>query len=712
MKQYFENLNLFKKLLLAPSIVMLFLLIQGINSYVGLASLQRSMKDIVLNRFGNYQTSAKAMSDLRQVHASVYKLISWANAKYDAAKLDQLGKEQIISLEEIGSTFDRMGKLPGLDAEEKKLLGKSKTDFEAYQKTGSSAITLAQADLNMATMYMGSTEDKFQTLNQTLTNLLQLEQKLSQARYESAQASYSRTLLIMFLFLGAGLIASLYCSVTIARFINTPVAAMNQAAQKIAQQDLSALVTMANSIAEGDISSKLTIQSRELTVSSHDEIGQLAVAFNSIIQRLNDSGNSLGIMCDTLRNLIQEIENLSKQAVAGNLETRGEASRFQGSYRQIVQGINATLDAVIGPINEAASVLEQVARKDLTARVQGNYNGELAKIKDALNEAVQNLDDALGQVTYGAEQVSAAAGQISDGSQSSSHGASQQASSLEEISSSLQEMSSMARQNASNAQEARALALETRTSTDEGLGSMERLTDAIQKIKASADSTAKIVKTIDEIAFQTNLLALNAAVEAARAGDSGRGFAVVAEEVRNLAMRSAEAAKNTTSLIEESVRNAANGVVIDAELKEKLTQMNKQANRVSEVMGEIASSSEQQSEGVSQINKAIEQMNQLTQQSAANAEESASTAEELSAQAAEMQSMVRAFTINREQREEAAISTASLAKKHGKSTNSLLGPPRHLPGTCLKAMSRPIHANFSRMRRSAVAEDQHILADF
>jgi methyl-accepting chemotaxis protein len=317
MKRYFENINLFKKLLLAPSIVMLFLLIQGVNSYLGLANLQSTMKDIVLNRFGNYQTSARIMSDLRQVHASVYKLISWANAKYDAAKLDQLGKEQIKNLEEIGTALDRMGKLPGLDAGEKKLLEKSKTDFEAYQKTGSSAITLAEADLNMATMYMGSTEDKFQTLNLTLTDLLQLEQKLSQARYESAQASYSRTLLIMFLFLAAGLIASLYCSVAIARFINTPVAAMNQAAQKIAKQDLSELVIMANSIAAGDISHKLAIQSNELKVSSHDEIGELAIAFNSIIRRLNDSGNSLGVMCDTLRDLIKEIENLSNQAVAG-----------------------------------------------------------------------------------------------------------------------------------------------------------------------------------------------------------------------------------------------------------------------------------------------------------------------------------------------------------------------------------------------------------
>ena len=174
---------------------------------------------------------------------------------------------------------------------------------------------------------------------------------------------------------------------------------------------------------------------------------------------------------------------------------------------------------------------------------------------------------------------------------------------------------------------------------------MMRLSDAIRKIKSSSDETAKIVRAIDEIAFQTNLLALNAAVEAARAGDAGKGFAVVAEEVRNLAMRSAEAAKNTANLIEGAVKNADGGVRINEEVIANLREISDLGNKVRDVVAGITDASERQSQGVEQISSAIEQMNQLTQHTAANAEESAGAAAELSTQADEMRRMVSLFTL-------------------------------------------------------------------
>jgi len=203
----------------------------------------------------------------------------------------------------------------------------------------------------------------------------------------------------------------------------------------------------------------------------------------------------------------------------------------------------------------------------------------------------------------------------------------------------------MAKQNVSNASNASSLSNDTRASVIQGVESMKRLSDIIEQIKISSDSTAKIVKTIDDIAFQTNLLALNAAVEAARAGDAGKGFAVVAEEVRNLAMRSAEAAKNTASLIEESVKHSSSSVESNAEVMKKLDEINEQVNKVGEVMEEIVAASDQQSQGVDQINIAIDQMNQVTQEVAANSEESASAAEELSGQAEEMKNMVGRFIL-------------------------------------------------------------------
>jgi methyl-accepting chemotaxis protein len=297
-------------------------------------------------------------------------------------------------------------------------------------------------------------------------------------------------------------------------------------------------------------------------------------------------------------------------------------------------------------LNEIATVLKAVAACDLTARMQGTFNDEFIQITQDLNTAVTNLDNALSRVTSSTAQVTMAAEQINSGSQSLSQAAAEQASTLQEIASSLRELASTSRQSAANAKEARNMADTARHSADKSTASMQRLSQAIEAIKVTSDDTAKIVKTIDDIAFQTNLLALNAAVEAARAGDAGKGFAVVAEEVRNLAMRSAEAAKNTAQRIQEAVQRAGDGVVLNQEALTNLGEIVTQVHSISEVIGEIATSSEQQQHGIEQLNTAVEQLNQVTQQTAANSEEAASTATGLSEQATQMQHLVSSFQLS------------------------------------------------------------------
>ena len=411
--------------------------------------------------------------------------------------------------------------------------------------------------------------------------------------------------------------------------------------------------------------------SKRLHLNRRDEIGELTHAMDQFAEHLqknvilnmqqisegnidttpvitdnqDEMGPALQKMTENIRNLINEITELTRSSADGVLDVRGNAETFNGAYKDIVSGINKMLDAMTGPIGESSVVLVKMAQKDLSVRMSGDYKGFYNDVKKTINKVAENLDRALQQVAIGAEQVSMASVQVSTGGQSLSQGTSEQASSLQEVSSSLQEMSSMTNQNAQNAREAKGVSEQARESADKGVESMSRMSSAINRIKSSSDSTARIVRTIDEIAFQTNLLALNAAVEAARAGDAGRGFAVVADEVRNLAMRSAEAAKNTAALIEDAVKNSENGVNINAEVLKNFQDIVEKSNQVSHVVAEIAAASEQQDEGISQVTKAVEQLNQLTQQNAANAEESASAAQQMSSQSEEMRGMIEGFTL-------------------------------------------------------------------
>ncbi len=250
------------------------------------------------------------------------------------------------------------------------------------------------------------------------------------------------------------------------------------------------------------------------------------------------------------------------------------------------------------------------------------------------------LHQTAEKLNQGASQVASAAGQVSASSQSLAEGSSEQAASLEETSSSLEEMSSMTQRNAENAQKANDLAKEARAAAERGAGDMQAMSRAMDTIKASSDDIAKIIKTIDEIAFQTNILALNAAVEAARAGEAGMGFAVVADEVRSLAQRSAHAAKETSAKIEGAISNTAQGVEINAKVATALNDIVAKARQVDELAAEVAGASREQTQGITQINSAVGQMDKVTQSNAASAEESAAAAEELNAQAESMKDAV------------------------------------------------------------------------
>ena len=288
--------------------------------------------------------------------------------------------------------------------------------------------------------------------------------------------------------------------------------------------------------------------------------------------------------------------------------------------------------------SEVLMAFQKLADGDLTFEAQG-------LIREPLANANQSLNEFMGQINLAGEQVASASSQVSSASQSLSQGATESASSLEEITSSMTEMGSQTNTNAENANQANQLAGQTRDAAEKGNNQMEEMVQAMTDISESGQNISKIIKVIDEIAFQTNLLALNAAVEAARAGRHGKGFAVVAEEVRNLAARSAKAAKETAELIEGSVEKTTNGSEIADRTSEALKEIVTNVTKVTDLVGEIAAASNEQAEGISQINNGLGQIDQVTQQNTASAEESAAASEELSSQAAQLQEMLRRFKL-------------------------------------------------------------------
>ncbi len=348
-------------------------------------------------------------------------------------------------------------------------------------------------------------------------------------------------------------------------------------------------------------------------------------------------------MKTNLINVIDEIDDLTQAAKDGQLQKRGDADQFNGSWQKLVLGMNELLTEIMTPIDEAMHVMGQISDKNLTARIVGFYNGEMNDFKTNINNAAKQLQDALVQVENAVDQISSASDEIAHGSQALAQGTSEQASSLSEISHGLENMSAITMDNADKSKSSAALSNEAISNVRIGNEAMERMKSAMEVINNSANETGKIIKTIDEIAFQTNLLALNAAVEAAHAGEAGKGFAVVAEEVKNLALRSAEAAKNTNALIEESLKNSDAGVNIVMDVTAAFEKINSSFQKVNTIVDEISISSEEQARGIDRINSSINEINTLTQRNASNAEESASAAEELNSQSAELEDMVKQF---------------------------------------------------------------------
>ncbi len=350
-------------------------------------------------------------------------------------------------------------------------------------------------------------------------------------------------------------------------------------------------------------------------------------------------------MMQTIRDLIQEANLLASACVEGNLSLRGDSEKFEGGYREIINGMNQTMEAVERPFAEISEVLRHMADGDLTLNMNGEYKGEYLKIQAAVTHTSEAISDVLSNINIAAEQVSTGSNQVSDSSQSLSQGATEQASSIEQLSASIADIATQTKQNSVRAVQANELAMQAKGDADVGNNQMKLMLNSMAEINEASANISKVIKVIEDIAFQTNILALNAAVEAARAGQYGKGFAVVADEVRNLAAKSANAAKETTTMIEGSIKKAEAGTKIASETAQALVKIVTGVDQAASLVAEIATASNEQATGISQVNQGIEQVSQVVQVNSATAEESAAASEELSSQADLLKEMINRFKL-------------------------------------------------------------------
>jgi len=400
-----------------------------------------------------------------------------------------------------------------------------------------------------------------------------------------------------------------------------------------------------------------------------------ALSANPVI---NSQGERLGSVVEwndrTLEVAVEnEVAQIVEAASLGDLTKRINIAGKEGFFLSLSEGINQMVSAAEGVINETVNALERISGGDMTQRIQGDYEGSYGIIKDNANLTVERLTEIVSNIKAAADSINTAAKEIAAGNTDLSQRTEEQASSLEETASSMEELASTVKQNAENAKQANQMAAAASSVAVKGGAVVGEVVNTMTAINDSSRKIVDIISVIDGIAFQTNILALNAAVEAARAGEQGRGFAVVAGEVRNLAQRSAAAAKEIKQLISDSVEKVEGGSKLVEQAGATMEEIVTSVKRVTDIMAEITAASVEQSSGIDQVNQAVTQMDEVTQQNAALVEEAAAAAESLEEQS---QTLIEAVSIFKLPGSGSSSSRTSSSRSIASSSTSAAKPSR------------------------------------